>query len=160
MEKPIIMIRNITISLFCILFSIHSIAQDKKSLEERAIEYYNYIINEEYDSLVNYIDQSNFKYVSKKELAKYLKEPEQSERFSLFLLNTPPKFNFNEIKKINEAYYCVYYLDQTMKIKFHDEISKEEINAVIEYLKQKYKTDKAVYNPRMNAIHFSGDLKI
>jgi membrane protease subunit (stomatin/prohibitin family) len=95
---------------------------------------------------------SNFKSVTKKDVKVYLNKKLSSDQVTLSPVNTPPNFYFGEIKRIGDTYYCIYYTDQTMKAKFHEEISKKESDYLVEYTKKRFDADKVVFNPRMNAI--------
>lgn len=138
--------------LVFLLLSFSCFAQDRKALEERALKFYNYSVNQQYDSLVDYIHQSIFKTVTRKDFALYLSKKLSSDQLTLSPINTPPNFYFGEIRKIGETYYCIYYTDQTMKAKFHEEIATKERDYLIEYTKKRFNADKVMFNPRMNAI--------
>lgn len=144
--------KKASLLLFLLLFTFSCFSQDRKTLEERALKYYTYSVNQQYDSLVNYIHQSIFKSVTRKDLTAYLNKKLSSDQLTLSPINTPPNFYFGEIRKIGETYYCIYYTDQTMKAKFHEEIAKRESDYLIEYTKKRFNADKVMFNPRMNAI--------
>lgn len=144
MKKSFILI----FTFFCI---IHSHAQDRKSLEERALKWYTYCATEKYDSLVNYMHSSAFISISKSDYIKDMKNI-KSEQLTISPVHTPPNFYFGEIKKAGENYYCILYHDQTMKAKFHDEVIKEEKDFYVEYAKKRFQADKAVFNNSMNAL--------
>ena len=130
--------QKITVILLFSILGLSGYTQDKKSLEERALKYYTYSVKEQYDSLVDCLHISNFKSVTKKDVKEFLNKKLSSDQVTLSPLNTPPNFYFGEIKKIGDTYYCVYYTDQTMKAKFHEEISKKESDYLVEYAKKRF----------------------
>lgn len=141
-----------TLILLCLLLPVICFAQDRKSLEERALEFYNYSVKQEYDSLVDCLHSSNFKSVTRNDFKTFLSKKLVSDEVTISPINTPPNFYFGEIKKIGETYYCIYYTDQTMKATFSHELSGQHSNYLIEYVKKRFATDKVVFNSRMNAI--------
>lgn len=44
------------------------------------------------------------------------------------------------------------YHDQTMKAKFHKDISKKDSDYLVKYAKKIFIADKVIFNQRMNAI--------
>lgn len=138
---------------FLLLLSLHFYcnAQDKESLKDRALKNYTFYAQQKFDSVVNYIHPEIFKTISKKDYIKDLKNT-SSEKVTISPVHTPPNFYFGEIRKIGDNYYCIYYYDQTMKAKFHEELSKETSDYLIKYTKKRFSADKVVFNERMNAI--------
>ena len=142
-----------TLITLVILLSGKIVAQDLKSLEERALKIYTYYAQQQYDSVINYMHPSNFRTISKKDHVKKMRDT-YSDQLTVSPVHTPPNFYFREIKKVGENYYCIFYYDQTMKAKFHEEVSKEKSDYLIEYSKKRLGADRVVFNEKMNAILF------
>lgn len=143
--KKIILLSVLLIS------SLTIFAQDKKSLEERAILNYSYTASEQYEKLMDFTHPKLFTIIPREKMVEILQRMTKGDGFTITIAPVAPNFKFGEIKKIDDAYYSVLAYDLTMKMKFTEPIDDKELEFMLASFKENLKTDNVTFDKSGNS---------
>lgn len=139
---------------FFILFlfvSVSLFAQDKKSLEERANKMYEYTASQQYEKLLDYTYPKLFTLIPKEKMVEALRGMTKGEGFTITIAPPPANFKFGEIKKIDDAHYCVLTHNLSMKMTFTEPVGDEELKLLLPSFKEAMKTDNVTFDKKDNS---------
>ena len=142
--------KAVLICLFPLLFCVSSNAQDMASLKQRVDKVYAHLVTNESDSLVKYAHPSVFKVLSEKEFIDLHRSIEKMDEGTVSLINIPPNFKINEIKKIEQSSYCILYYDEASKIAFTEPIHSSYEKILLDVFKKRFNAEKVVFNSTTN----------
>ena len=151
-------------SIYCLfiilVFSASAVAQDLASLQQRAQKLYLHIVENKGDSIINYTHPSVFKKITQKEFIEAHNNSGTVEGIKVSLLNIPPNFKINDIKKIGQNSYCILYYDEAGKITFIDPVPSSSEKHLINIAKVKMNAEKVVFNSYSNSLLIKRRLKL
>ncbi len=127
-------------------------AQDKKSLEDRAVKMGNHTINGEFDQMINYTYPKVFTLFPKEALLESFKSMLKGDEFTITIVKAPLNFKFGEIKKIDNAYYSIIHHDLVMDMAFNEPLEDDEIDMMLDILKSAMKTNEVSYTKETKTI--------
>ncbi len=134
-----------------LITSVSLFAQDKKSLEERANQMYAYTASEQYEKLLDLTYPKLFTIIPKEKMVEILQRMTKGEGFTITIAPTPPNFKFGDIKKIEDGYYSVIGHDLSMKMKFDEPVTDEELELLLPTFKENLKTDNVTFDKTDNS---------
>ncbi|MEL1246272.1 hypothetical protein AAEO56_18505 [Flavobacterium sp. DGU11] len=139
--------------LFSLLLiaSLNTFAQDKKSLEQRAVLNYSYTASEQYEKLLDLTYPKLFSVIPKDKMVEVLKRMTKGDGFTISIAPVAPNFAFSEIRKIDEAYYSVLTYDLTMKMRFTEPVGEQELAQLLPSFKTAMKTEDIIFDKKDNS---------
>ncbi len=134
--------------------------QDLASLQQRAQKLYLHIVENKGDSIINYAHPSVFKTITQKEFIEAHNNSGTVEGIKVSVLNIPPNFKINDIKKIGQNSYCILYYDEAGKITFIEPVPSSSEKHLINIAKVKMNAEKVVFNSYSNSLLIKRRLKL
>lgn len=134
-----------------IITTANIFAQDKKSLEQRAILNYSYTASEQYEKLLDLTYPKLFTIIPREKMVELLKRMTKGDGFTISIAPVAPNFAFSEIKKIDDAYYSVLTYDLTMKMRFTEPVGDQELASLLPSFKTAMKTDNITFDKKDNS---------
>lgn len=141
--------------LLSILFLASSgiFAQDKKSLEERTVLNYSYTAAEQYEKLMDFTHPKLFTIVPRDKMVEILQRMTKGDGFVITIAPVAPRFNFGEIKKVDNASYSVITYDLAMKMRFTEPVADDELEFLLASFKTNLKTDNVTFDRNDNSFN-------
>ncbi|MCW4470512.1 hypothetical protein OGH69_16190 [Flavobacterium sp. MFBS3-15] len=141
--------------LFSVLLitSLNTFAQDKKSLEERTVLNYSYTASEQYEKLMDFTHPKIFTLVPREKMVEIMQRMTKGDGFVITIAPVAPRFNFGEIKKIDDASYSVITYDLAMKMRFTEPVADSELDFLLASFKTNLKTDDVTFDKRDNSFN-------
>ncbi len=127
--------------LMFISFSFILWGQNKKELNRNSQKIYEFTVQGEYDSLMNYTYPKLFDMVPKKNIIDAMTKSFHNDEFNITVLPHEPNFSFSEIKKIDGNYYSLIEHDLYMKLDFFKAMEPEELSVMVDLFKLAMETD-------------------
>ncbi len=125
-----------------LLFSfLIGFGQNKEKLQSEALKMYEFTMNSEYDSLMNYTYPKLFNFVSKEKLITEMNKAFDNNDFKISILKQKPNFYFGEILELNGNYYALIEHDIKMNLAFKEPAEEDELNLMVDLFKTVMKTD-------------------
>lgn len=139
-------------------------AQDRQLLEDQAQLYYKHLASGNFDSLVNYAHPHNFNQYTREKFIEVISEEFRSQpKYKLNIVHIPPNFKFGEVKELRGRYYCIFYHDYAMSIKFTEAVPTFERAIILRIFERKYGSENMIYSSRRNTLiikHRNKDLAV
>lgn len=125
-------------------------AQDAPSLRSAASQYVEALRKLEVDTFLDMTYPKSFTVVSREDVKKGFQNfTNESNGFSMKMLEVAPNFEFQEIKKIGNQQFCVVRFDTGMELKFKEDMS-EGAEMMCEMMKQQTGAKKVSFNKERN----------
>ncbi len=136
-----------------LLIGFSGLAQDKKSMEERAKKMYEHTIKGEFKALMDYTYPRLFEMIPKEKVIEGMQSMlNGNPQFKMVILNTPPNFVYGEIKKVDDGSYALIKHDFKMQMIFNEPITPEEAGMTVGLFKQAMETENVVFDAQTNSI--------
>lgn len=143
--------KNIMFAILLIT-GLSAIAQDQKTLEQRAQQMINFTSESQHDQLLDYTYPKVFEIVPRDVLKGALSGMMKGDGFTIVLLQTPGNFKFTPIKKIEGGSYSVIDYDLAMKMIFDEPIPNAEVTETIKAFRDAMQSEDVTYNPATNTM--------
>lgn len=145
--------KKVLLLAFVLLSSALTFAQNQKSLEERTQAVYTATTNSngDYAAVTEYTYPKVFDIVPKETLIEVMNSVLNSPEVKITILDIKPDFNYNTIKKIDNAYYCLIDHNLGMKMIFTLDIPSEQSEVIKEKIKTAMETENVVFNDEENS---------
>ena len=144
--------KSILLSVLLIT-SLNTFAQDKKSLEERTVLNYSYTASGQYEKLMDFTHPKIFTLVPREKMVEIMQRMTKGDGFVITIAPVAPRFNFGEIKKIDDASYSVITYDLAMKMRFTEPVADSELDFLLASFKTNLKTDDVTFDKRDNSFN-------
>ena len=94
-----------------------------------------------------------FTIVPRDKMVEILQRMTKGDGFVITIAPVAPRFNFGEIKKIDNASYSVITYDLTMKMRFTEPVADDELEFLLASFKTNLKTDNVTFDRKDNSFN-------
>ena len=136
--------------------SLCGFAQDKAKLQESTGRLMDFILKNDYQSILEITYPTLFSEISEKDYVEGLKKHNNGDDYTIVQKKTGQDIDFGPVVHFDEGYYCVIHYNYQVSIVLKNPVKKADEAATVKRFTNTLNNEDAYYIPSDNAITVKG----
>lgn len=145
------------------IFLFLTISSSSQSIDELKVDtkkMYDASYNMSFDEIISLTYPKLFDLIPREQMSEMLDNMFQNESMKIRFVHANPKFNYAEIKKINNKSYCVITYLSAMRMTFEQKLSEEEVSAMKKSFLDSGNYSTVNFEKERNSFFIEGDAQM